>query len=162
MKRIIAFFTALVCVFSLFCFTANAEKDETLDKMFTDQLEFLDGCFSNNLADYAVYKMTRLLVNKAWDDFSDTEIPADLFEETLDKYFVLDDTTFTKVREYAHYNATERTYTLAPIGGFGGGTPQRQYTGFKQENGIYEVFYNTIIREYMRDAFDSVPSTTSI
>ena len=131
------------------------DYEEKMEELFVRELEFLDGYYSSNLASYAEYKMTRLLVHKAWDDFSDTVIPAEIFESTLNEYFMLDDATFALLRNYTNYNEAEQTYTLASIGGFGGGIAERQYTGFKEKDGIYEVFYSTILRDFMVDEFDS-------
>lgn len=130
--------------------------EEKIEKMFASQLEFLDTYFSSNLAEYACYEMTSLLVDKEWNDFSDTIIPADVFEETLNKYFTLDSATLATLRIYANYNEAEQTYTLANWGGFGGGAPERAYTGYKENNGLYEVFFSKMIKEYLRDQFDSV------
>lgn len=125
-----------------------------LNDLFVRELSFLDDYFSYNLAEYALYQMTSILVDKEWDDFSDTIIPADVLEPELNKYFCLDEETLARFKQYAKYNEAEQTYTLNIYGGFGGGIYERAYTAFKKKGDLYEVFFNTIMREYLRDEFD--------
>ncbi len=125
-----------------------------LNDLFVRELSFLDDYFSYNLAEYALYQMTSILVDKEWDDFSDTIIPAEVLEPELNKHFCLDEETLARFKQYAKYNETEQTYTLNIYGGFGGGISERAYTAFKKKGDIYEVFFNTIMREYLRDEFD--------
>jgi len=95
-------------------------------------------------------------------------VPAAEFEAEVGKYFKTDTMMIQMLREYAaslnpeyasvYYDAEFNTYTVRPVGGFGGSMDERQYVGYVKSGSEYTAYYCTINYVFLTEVMDDADS----